>query len=261
MKYLMKTNTEIFSRMRLPSSIHTRTFNNRPKKQSKKPGGLFAVRWAALRLPLFFVFFIFLGLLACRGDDSGGGTGPTGPMGSTPTLTISASTATVLENGGVIAFTVVASPAPSEDITVNLTRSGTATQGDDYSLSGLAGTDPNYTLTVGTSGNALIRGTAQADSVTDDNETIVFTLAEGEGYMLGANTMASVSIDDVPPGTVTPTTPSVTISASEMTVSENGVLVTFTVVASPAPSGDLTVNLTRSGTATPVDDYSQSAEL
>ena len=144
--------------------------------------------------------------------------------GSTPTVTISASTATVSENSGVIAFTVVASPAPSEDLTVNLTRSGTATQGDDYSLSGLAGTDPNYTLTVGTSGNALIEGTAQADSVTDDDETIVFTLAEGEGYTLGAETTASVSINDVPPGTVTPTTPSVTISASGTTVSENGVL-------------------------------------
>ena len=62
----MKTNTEIFSRgVRLPST-HMRAFNNRPR--SKKPGGPFAVRWAA-RLPLFFILFISMGLFACGGAD------------------------------------------------------------------------------------------------------------------------------------------------------------------------------------------------
>ena len=105
---------------------------------------------------------------------------------------------TVSENRGLVTFTVVASPPPSGDLTVNLARSGTATPVDDYSQSGLAGTDPSYMLTVGTAAAATFTVTTVLDRVTDDGETIVFTLAAGTGYTLGADTMASISIDDVP---------------------------------------------------------------
>ena len=215
-------------------------------------------RFRLLKSGGLFVLLPLLVLFACGDDDT---PGP-GPGISMSALTISASTMTAIaENGGVAAFTVVASPAPSEEITVNLTRSGTATPGDDYSPSaGLAGADPNYTLTVGTSGRAVFTVRARVDSAMDDDETIIFTLAEG-GYMLSGSTTAMVSINDVPPGTPIPMTPTVTISASGMTVSEDRGLVVFTVVASPAPSRDLRVNLVRSGTATLVDDYSQTAEL
>ena len=51
-------------------------------------------------------------------------------------------------------------------------------------------------LTVGTT--ATFTATTVLDSVTDDGETIVFTLAAGTGYTLGAGTTVSVSIGDVP---------------------------------------------------------------
>ena len=68
----MKINTEIFSQGEVTLHRHTdmRAFNNRPR--SKKPGGPFAVRWAALRLPLFFILFISMGLFACGGNDTAG---------------------------------------------------------------------------------------------------------------------------------------------------------------------------------------------
>ena len=53
-------------------------------------------------------------------------------------------------------------------------------------------------LTVGTAAVAAFTVTTIPDSVMDDGETIVFTLAAGTGYMLGAETTASLSIDNEP---------------------------------------------------------------
>ncbi|MGV0005321.1 MAG: hypothetical protein ACNYPG_01595 [Candidatus Porifericomitaceae bacterium WSBS_2022_MAG_OTU9] len=61
--------------------------------------------------------------------------------------------ATIVEDGGTATATVTVTldPAPSSAVTVNLTRSGSATIGasNDYSQSGLTvGTDPAYSIVV-----------------------------------------------------------------------------------------------------------------
>ena len=174
-----------------------------------------------------------------------------------PVATIAAGTASIAEDGGASTLTVTLSVAPASDVTVNLTRSGTATigSGNDYTQSGLtANTDPSYTLTVpATMATATFTVTGVDDGVIDAAETVIFTIASGTGYTVGTPSAATVTIsdDDVP---------TATISAGTASIAEAGGSSTLTVTLSVAPANDVTVNLTRSGTATigSGNDYTQS---
>jgi hypothetical protein len=109
--------------------------------------------------------------------------------GGTPAVTIMANDASAGEPSNHGQFTVTASPAPASPITVNLTRTGTATNGTDY-------TSIPTTVSVGTSGTATINVTVTDDTAVESAETVILTLASGSGYTIGSPSSATVTIAD-----------------------------------------------------------------
>lgn len=109
--------------------------------------------------------------------------------GSTPVVTIAATDASAGEPSNHGQFTVTANPAPSSPITVNLTRTGTAQNGVDYSSIGTS-------VNVGTSGSANIAVNVLDDTAVESSETVILTLASGSGYTIGSPNSATVTITD-----------------------------------------------------------------
>ena len=142
--------------------------------------------------------------------------------------------------GGNATFTVSASPVPSADLTVNLAISQTGS----YVASGDLG---SKTVTVPTAGSATYTVATVDDSTDETNGAVAAAVARGAGYTRHAtvaNRSASVTVNDN--DDPAPATPVVSITGGSA-VTEGG-SATFTVSASPAPSANLTVNLTISQT-------------
>ncbi|MCY3691443.1 MAG: hypothetical protein OXI54_07205 [Chloroflexota bacterium] len=155
------------------------------------------------------------------------------------------------ESAGTRNIGISLDPAPQTAITLGYTVSGTATSGSDYTtLSGSVSVSAEST-------DVNIAVTIIDDSARESSETIVLTLNEGSGYTLGspsAHTLTIPSSDQPPPSTPTPTprptraptpppvpTPVVSISGGSA-VTEGG-SASFTLTASPAPSGSIMVNV------------------
>jgi hypothetical protein len=90
---------------------------------------------------------------------------------------------------------------------------------------------------------AAITLTPIDDAIAEGNETVVLLLAAGDGYRVDtARRRATVNITD--------NEPTVSITASDATATENNTTVaTFTVSRTGTPAGDLTVNYSVAGTA------------
>lgn len=87
-------------------------------------------------------------------------------------------------------FTVTLSAAPTSNVTINYTLTGTATNGTDYAL--LTGTlTINSGLTSGT-----ITVTPTDDSAIEGSETVIVTLNSGTDYTVGTPSSATVTITD-----------------------------------------------------------------
>ena len=92
--------------------------------------------------------------------------------------------------GAPATFTVTLSPAPTADVTVNLT----ITQTGSFVASGDLGAK---TVTVGTTGTATYTVATEDDSTGETNGTVTATLNTGTGYTLHATkTAASVTVND-----------------------------------------------------------------
>ena len=109
--------------------------------------------------------------------------------GNLPRVSVSASP-TKIHEGENATYTVAASPAPSQSITVHYSTSGTAILGTDYTLSGTAG---QVTIPAGQT-SASVTLHALSDSVTETSETAVMSLQAGTGYGLGTPKTATVTI-------------------------------------------------------------------
>lgn len=172
--------------------------------------------------------------------DRGASEFNSGPASPTVSISVSDSSAAEPSNDGQ--FTVTASPAPTSTITVNLTRSGTATNSVDY-------TNIPTTVNIGTSGTATIPVDVINDSSPEGTESVILTLNSGTGYVVGSQNQATINIvdDDIRTATIAVT------DASAGEPSNPG---TFRITVSPAPTSTMTVNLNRSGTAMNGVDYS-----
>jgi Domain of unknown function (DUF4114) len=133
----------------------------------------------------------------------------TAPPAATPSITLAVAPDTVSENGTAKLVYTFTRPATSTGaLTVNYTVGGTATSVGDYSQSGAA----SFTPTTGTVTFAAGAATATvtidptADSIVEPNETVVLTLTNGTGYVIGtvapvAGTIVETVVPPItPPG-------------------------------------------------------------
>ena len=134
----------------------------------------------------------------------------------------------------------------TSDFTVNYTVGGTATPGSDFTVR-----YPKIWVPKGATGRGLNSGFIWMhivdDSVHEDNETVVFTLTEGEGYEVGSPSTITVTIVD--------DESTVSFASASQSAGEGSGTHNVGVTLSPAPTTDITLAYTVGGTATPGSDF------
>ncbi len=163
-----------------------------------------------------------------------------------PVVTITATDPTAAEPGtDTGTFTISRTGNPAKALVVNLTTSGTATNGVDYNLTPTSVTIPansvSTTLTI----------SPIDDLIWEGDETVVMTIAAtSNNYTVGSPKAATVTIID------NEIKPAVTIQAVDASASEPGTDTgKFRVTRNTSTVGPLTVNFTVGGTATSGVDY------
>ncbi len=168
------------------------------------------------------------------------------PLGAQalPSVSVSASMPNAVENGANGAFTVTRTGATTNALPVTFAVSGTA------SSARYAPLGTSIVIPAGQSSATVTVATIN-DSIQQNTETVVLTLATDAAYNLGTPTSATVNIldDDSPP------LPVVTVADTITTASEPSTPGQFTVSRTGATTSALTVNFTVSGSATSGADY------
>jgi len=142
--------------------------------------------------------------------DDGASNGPThvsyarqsgGPLALTKPVTVTCNALSItisaspiqIHEGASATYTVSASAAPSQPLTVLYSRSGTASSTSDYTLSGTLG---KVTIPAGqTSASFTLHALSDTDEATEPaSETAIMTLQPGTGYALGTPSTATVTI-------------------------------------------------------------------
>ncbi|MGV7204245.1 putative Ig domain-containing protein [Xanthomonas citri] len=160
------------------------------------------------------------------------------------TASIAVSPSAANEDSGMsFVYTVTLSQTNTSATTVNLTRSGTATSGTDYS-----GAATSVVVPANTS-SASFAVTPIADTTVEADETVTFSVASGTGYSTGSPASATATIvnDDFPVAS---------IAVSPASVTEDGAtnLLYTVTLDQPSPSA-LSIGFGVSGTATSGTDY------
>ncbi|MBU2897807.1 Calx-beta domain-containing protein, partial [Vibrio hepatarius] len=107
-----------------------------------------------------------------------------------PELTIVASDSSASEPNDSGRFRITVSEAFAQDTTMNIAISGTARNGTDY-------TTIRQTHNFRAGRQTLdILVTVRDDSVEENSETVVVTLQDGNGYVVGSSSSATVTIKD-----------------------------------------------------------------
>ena len=114
------------------------------------------------------------------------------PAVTTVPVTITATTPTISE-GGIAQFSLCRPAADATNLSVNISRSGSATAGSDYLAPASIQTIPSGQQCVTT------QIPTYADQVTESTESITLTMQTGSGYTLGSPSSATAQISDVPP--------------------------------------------------------------
>jgi uncharacterized protein YhjY with autotransporter beta-barrel domain len=161
-----------------------------------------------------------------------------------PSVSIAVAPASVSEDGATnLVYTVTRSLNLTSPTVVNITTSGTATSGVDYTGGVATVSIPAGATTATITINPTVDGTVEA------NETVILTVAAGTGYTVGAPASATGTIlnDDVP---------SVSISVAPASVSEDGATnLVYTFTLNQPSLTALSVGFTVGGTATFGVDY------
>lgn len=163
-----------------------------------------------------------------------------------PAVTLSVGNTTIDEDGGTATITATLDETFTDDVTVNLGFSGTATSGSDYAA-------PSATITIpagDTSANASIGITASADTIHEGSETIIIDITGATNAEEDGTQQQTITITD------DDSAPTVSLSTGSATIGEDGGSSTITASLSNPSSSAVTVNLSYSGTATSGTDYS-----
>jgi len=165
-----------------------------------------------------------------------------------PSVSIAVSPASVSEDGATnLTYTVTRSLNLTSPTVVNITTSGTATAGTDYTGNVATVTIPAGATTATIVIDPTVDGTVEAD------ETVTLTVAAGSGYTVGVPASATGTIlnDDVPTATIT---------VSPAAVAEDGAPnLVYTVTLNQASFSALSIGYTIGGTATNGTDYATIA--
>ena len=158
------------------------------------------------------------------------------PPPATPVVSISGGSA--ITEGGTATFNLSATPAPQSQITVNVN----VVDSGSFASGGKAG---SRQVTIGTGGSGTLSVTTDNDSTDEPDGRLTATIAGGQGYSpssTSGSALIAVKDDDLPPPT-----PTVSISGGGA-ITEGG-SAGFTLTASPAPQGSISVNVrvTQSG--------------
>ncbi|MEC5388372.1 immunoglobulin-like domain-containing protein, partial [Uliginosibacterium sp. H3] len=157
--------------------------------------------------------------------------------------------ATVTEGNATGNYTVSLGQAAATAVTVNLTYTGTASNGTDYT--GVV----SVTVPAGAT-NATFNLATLDDALADSGETIIVSLGSitGGGFEAIAANPAANSVTTTISDEATPDTVLVSI-AGPATVVEGNATTNYTVSLGQAAVTPVTVNLTYTGTATNGSDY------
>ncbi|MEZ4818773.1 MAG: Calx-beta domain-containing protein [Bdellovibrionota bacterium] len=156
-----------------------------------------------------------------------------------PTVSLSVDNDPIAENAGVATFTATLSAASSQNVTVNLLYSGTATGGNvDYSTS----TSSIVILAGNLTGTAVV--TSLNDNTDENDETVIVDIdtvvnASENGIQQQSTTITD---DDA--------APTVNLILDNSSIAEASGVANFSATLSAASDFDVTVNLAFSGTAT-----------
>uniref|UniRef100_UPI001CF86775 beta strand repeat-containing protein n=1 Tax=Xanthomonas sp. MWU16-30325 TaxID=2878096 RepID=UPI001CF86775 len=147
------------------------------------------------------------------------------------------------DSGTSFTYTVTLSQTSSSATTVNLTRSGTATSGTDYT-----GAVASIVVPANTA-SASFAITPVADTTVEADETVVISVASGSGYGIGSPSSATATIvnDDFP---------NASIAVAPSSVAEDGATnLIYTVTLDQAAPNAVSVAFSVGGTATSGTDY------
>ncbi|WP_050784618.1 beta strand repeat-containing protein [Cylindrospermopsis raciborskii] len=187
---------------------------------------------------------VILTLASGTGYTIGTTSGVTGTITNDDTeVTLAVSPNSVAEDGTPnLVYIFTRTGVTSNDLTVNYTIGGTATNGSDYVSIG-----KSVTFAAGSS-TATVTVDPTPDTTVEADETVILTLASGTGYTIG--TTSGVT------GTITNDDTEVTLAVSPNSVAEDGTPnLVYTFTRTGVISNALTVNYTIEGTATNGSDY------
>jgi hypothetical protein len=144
-------------------------------------------------------------------------------------------------------FTISRTGPTTGSLAVTLARSGTATNGTDYTS---ISTGTPFTLTIPAgAASATINIVPIQDTTNEGSETVILTINASAAYIIGASSTGTVTIADDDRSTVT-------ITATDPVASETpGNTGTFTVTRTAPTTGTLSVAFTVTGTATSGSDF------
>ena len=158
------------------------------------------------------------------------------PPPNRPVVSISGSPSSMTE-GGTATFTLTASPAPTASIAVGVQ----VVDSGDFAgaAAGL------HTVSIPSSGAASFTIPTTDDGTDEPDGTITATVNTGTGYSPHNTEWSASAIvnDNDDPGSITPV---VSIEGSPSSMTEGGTA-TFTLTASPAPTGNVSVAVTVAG--------------
>ncbi len=168
-----------------------------------------------------------------------------------PMVSFALASASVAENAGIHNVKVSVSPAPANAFTLNYSLDGSAARNTDYTSSG----------TVSVTANAIsvnIPIMITDDDVTENSETVLLTLTDGDGYTVGSNHTYTLTITDND-AVVLPEAAFASPSGSvEESVGTHNVTVNFSTAA---PAGGFALNYSLDGSATRNTDYTSSGTV
>jgi uncharacterized repeat protein (TIGR01451 family) len=170
-------------------------------------------------------------------------------------VSVAVAPSSVDEDGAInLVYTFTRTGVTAGALTANFTIGGTATFSTDYTQTDAATfVPPNGTVQFAAgSSTATVTVNPTPDTTVEDDETVILTVAAGDGYNVAA-------VNSSATGTITNDDTDVSVAVAPASVAEDGATnLVYTFTRAGVTSGPLTVSFSIGGTATFSSDYTQA---